>query len=361
MAYHLRGIVLPDDEERDLYIVGDRITLEPLTHAETVVDRGWLVPGLVDVHTHPGAEHPGDGLDEALLRRHGNQHRDAGVTLLRVPGSAGRLPAWFGQDDQLPRVYGAGPWLAAKGRFFPGWGRQVEVAALPEVAVEEAKASGGWCKVIADWSVGEGAERRYAPSVPPEVLAEVVRRVHAAGGRVAVHSQHGEGCAAAIAAGADSLEHGMHLATELLDTMARQGTALVPTMVAFADIPQRLAKHPGPEPVRSWLASGWARHPGLVRAAHEAGVTVLAGTDSLGGPEVPHGKVAQEIHWLARAGVPTEAALGSGSWIAQRWLGLPGLEEGAPADVVVYRADPRQELVLLVEPSRVMLRGRVIW
>jgi imidazolonepropionase-like amidohydrolase len=90
-------------------------------------------------------------------------------------------------------------------------------------------------------------------------------------------------------------------------------------------------------------------------------VTVLAGTDSLGGPEAPHGKVAQEIHWLARAGVPTEAALGSGSWIARRWLGLPGLEEGAPADVVVYRADPRQELTLLVEPSRVMLRGRVIW
>ena len=360
MAFHLRGIVVPDGEERDLYVVGDRITFEPLAHAETVVDGGWLLPGLVDVHTHPGAERPGDPLDAALLRRHGTQHRDAGVTLLRVPGSAARLPAWFGQDDQLPRVYGAGPWLAAKGRFFPGWGRQVELAALPEAAVEEAKASGGWCKVIADWTVGEGAERRYRPSVPPAVLAEVVRQVHAAGGRVAVHSQHGEGCAAAVAAGADSLEHGMHLATELLDTMARQGTALVPTLLAFASTPQQLAEHPGPEPMRSWKASGWARHPGLVRAAHEAGVTVLAGTDSLGGPDAPHGQVAQEIGWLARAGVPAEAALGGGSWIARRWLGLPGLEEGAPADVVAYRADPRRELALLEEPSRVMLRGRVI-
>ena len=93
MAYHLRGIVVPDGEERDLYVVGDRITFEPLTRAETVVDGGWLLPGLVDVHTHPGAEHPGDPLDEALLRQHGSQHRDAGVTLLRVPGSAARLPA----------------------------------------------------------------------------------------------------------------------------------------------------------------------------------------------------------------------------------------------------------------------------
>jgi imidazolonepropionase-like amidohydrolase len=228
------------------------------------------------------------------------------------------------------------------------------------VAVEEAKASGGWCKVIADWSVGEGAERRYAPSVPPEVLAEVVRQVHAAGGRVAVHSQHHEGCAAAVAAGADSLEHGMHLATDLLDTMARQGTALVPTMLAFAAIPELLATHPGPESMRSWVASGWTRHPGLVRAAYEAGVTVLAGTDSVGGTDSPHGRVAQEIGWLARAGVPAEAALGGGSWIARRWLGLPGLEEGAPADVVAYPADPRRELALLEEPSRVILRGRVI-
>lgn len=295
----------------------------------------------MDVHTHPGAEHPGDPLDAGLLRRHGTRHRDAGVTLLRVPGSAARLPAWFGQDDQLPRVYGAGPWLAAKGRFFPGWGRQVELAALPEAAVEEAKASGGWCKVIADWTVGEGAERRYGPSVPPAVLAEVVRQVHAAGGRVAVHSQHGEGCAAAVAAGADSLEHGMHLATELLDTMARQGTALVPTLLAFASTPQQHAEHPGPEPMRSWKASGWARHPGLVRAAHEAGVTVLAGTDSLGGPDAPHGQVAQEIGWLARAGAPADVVptglIRAGSWRCWRSrrgsccaVGLSG-ESGLPA------------------------------
>ena len=107
MSYRLRGVVLPDDEERDLYVAGDRISFEPLGGAEPVVDGGWLLPGLVDVHTHPGAEHPGDPLDAALLREHGDQHRDAGVTLLRVPGSAARLPAWFGQDDRLPRVYGA--------------------------------------------------------------------------------------------------------------------------------------------------------------------------------------------------------------------------------------------------------------
>jgi imidazolonepropionase-like amidohydrolase len=103
---------------------------------------------------------------------------------------------------------------------------------------------------------------------------------------------------------------------------------------------------------------GAPSEPGPGRS--EAGVTVLAGTDSVDGADAPHGQVAQEIRRLARAGVPAGAALGGGSWTARRWLGLPGLEEGAPADVVAYRADPRRELALLEEPSPVILRGRVI-
>jgi imidazolonepropionase-like amidohydrolase len=107
-------------------------------------------------------------------------------------------------------------------------------------------------------------------------------------------------------------------------------------------------------------SAGWARHPGLVRAAYEAGVTVLAGTNSLGGAGSPHSLVAEEVRRLARAGMPAEAALGAGSWTARRWLGLPGLEEGAPADVVAYPTDPRRDLAVLDEPSRIMLRGRIV-
>jgi flavin-dependent dehydrogenase len=101
-------------------------------------------------------------------------------------------------------------------------------------------------------------------------------------------------------------------------------------------------------------------HPDLVRVAYEAGVTVLAGTDSTDGERTPHGRVAQEIRWLAQAGVPAEAALAGGSWTARRWLGLPGLEEGAPADVVAYAADPRQDVGVLEDPVRVILRGRMV-
>ena len=54
MAWHVRGVVLPDDEVRDLWLVGDRVTFEPVPDAVTLSDRGFVLPGLVDAHCHIG-------------------------------------------------------------------------------------------------------------------------------------------------------------------------------------------------------------------------------------------------------------------------------------------------------------------
>ena len=90
-------------------------------------------------------------------------------------------------------------------------------------------------------------------------------------------------------------------------------------------------------------------------AAAEAGVTILAGTDS-----APHGRVADEIRALAAAGLRAHDALAAGSWAARRYLSLGGLTPGAPADAVLYDADPRTDLTQLDAPSAVILRGRLI-
>ncbi|MEU6245805.1 amidohydrolase family protein [Streptomyces sp. NPDC047024] len=126
----------------------------------------------------------------------------------------------------------------------------------------------------------------------------------------------------------------MHLDPALLDRMAAQGTALVPTLSVFAASAKgRYASEPGP--TRDWWTSGWEGMATTVRAAHEAGVTVLAGTDSH-----PCGTVADEVAWPHRCGIPAEDALAAASWRARAWLGLPGLTDGAPADLVAYDTDP---------------------
>jgi imidazolonepropionase-like amidohydrolase len=95
--------------------------------------------------------------------------------------------------------------------------------------------------------------------------------------------------------------------------------------------------------------------PGTARAAYEAGVTVLAGTDTH-----PCGTVPQEVERLISAGLPWEAAVGAASWTARAWLGLPGLTDGAPADLVIYDEDPVAHPDILHHPRLIILRGQIL-
>jgi len=340
----VRGWRLPDGDLVDLYADGDRWTDEAVPNAE-LVGEGWLLPGLVDAHTHPGAQTPGQPLDEELLRADLREHVRAGVTLLRAPGLAGDPPAWFGQEESLPRAVHAGRWLAQPGQFFDGWARHGAPDDLPRLAAAQARRS-GWAKLIGDWGLQDAV-------VSPAVLRAIVAAVHDVGGRVAVHSQHAEGGAAAVSAGVDSLEHGMCLDPTLLPEMARQGIALTPTLAVLTSSLAQARAAPD-SPRRDWFLGGADVHGSLAADAADAGVTILAGTDSR-----PHGRVADEGRALAGAGVSPHVALGAASWTARTYLGLDGLIPGAPADVVVYDEDPRGDVDQLDEPRAVILRGQV--
>ncbi len=88
--------------------------------------------------------------------------------------------------------------------------------------------------------------------------------VHAVGGRVAVHSQQAAGGAAAVAAGVESLEHGMCLDPGLLPRMAGRGIALTPTLrVLTANLDVVRERPDGPR--KDWYLRGATAHPGLSR------------------------------------------------------------------------------------------------
>ncbi|MGA8115576.1 MAG: amidohydrolase family protein, partial [Actinocatenispora sp.] len=279
----VRGRALPTGEPVDLYADGDRWRVDPVRGAELVAE-GWLLPGLVDAHTHPGAEAPGDPLDDELLRSDLHRHVRAGVTMIRSPGLAEDPPDWFGRASDVPRALHAGRWIAQQGQFFDGWGRRPDLADLAQTAAAQA-ARTGWAKVIGDWGPDD-------PPVPVEVLRDVVRRVHAVGGRVAVHSQQSDGGVAAVEAGVDSIEHGMSLHPGLVTRMAQQGIALTPTLSVINRSLERVCPRED-SPRKRWYIAGASVHGQLAAAAAEAGVTLLAGTDSR-----PHGRVADEVRAL---------------------------------------------------------------
>ncbi|WP_328879521.1 amidohydrolase family protein [Streptomyces sp. NBC_00299] len=346
MALHLRGTVLPDGTLRDLWILGDRITFDrPTGEARTVADDGFLLPGLVDVHTHPGSRTEEEARwDPDAFAEQIAAHRDAGTLALRFPGLLGEIPDGLREAPDAPRMVTAGRWLAWAG-LSKSADFHLVTDDLVAAAVAETEAHDGWCKLMGDWDF-------EADPVPYDVLRTVTEAVHAVGGRVAAHCQSAQGVLNAARAGVDSIEHGMGMPEECVELMAAQGAAYVPTLTAFArSAATRIKDNP-----RSRL---W--HEGhrimirRVREAHDAGITVLAGTDS-----APFGNVATEVEHLVAAGLPAAVAVGAASWAARDFLGLPGLVEGGLADVTVYDADPRLEPGVLRHPRRMVLRGRVV-
>ena len=200
-ALHVRGRVLPGADVRDVFIVDGKFTFAPQADARTLLDGGYLLPGLVDAHAHlqlasPSPNAPPRKAAEASARAHLN----AGVLVVREPGSPDRSSHGIGPAQGLPRVQTAGHFLAPFGGYFPGLPREIAVEELPAAAAEEARASGAWAKAIGDFPDEDG---RFAANFPLNVLAEAVKSVHALGARFAMHCVGGEAIERAIEAGVE--------------------------------------------------------------------------------------------------------------------------------------------------------------
>jgi imidazolonepropionase-like amidohydrolase len=353
---HLAGVLLPEGEHRDLWVRAGRITFEPVPGAETVSRGGFVLPGLVDAHCHVGIARGGGHVEDlAGLREQALTERAAGVLALRDCGSPVDTRA-LDEDPELPRIIRAGRHLAAPRRYIPGLALEIEPADLVAQVRVQARRGDGWVKLVGDWidrGVGD-----LAPEWPADVLTQAIAAAHAEGARVTAHTFGADALPGLVAAGIDCIEHGTGLTEELLAEVAARGTAVVPTLVMVEHFPDFATAGETKFPAyASTMRRLYAGSGAVVRAAYEAGVPVFAGTDAGGG--IDHGRVADEIRALHAAGLPAEAALAAGSWAARTWLGLPGIEEGAPADLVVYDRDPRTDLDVLQSPQRTVLRGCV--
>lgn len=358
MAYHVRGVVLPDEQVRDLYLVGDRVTFEPVPGAETIVTGGWVLPGLVDAHCHLGiasGQVPVDDLDTA--RGLARVDRDAGVLAIRDAGSPLYYPELEDEAD-LPRLVRAGRHLAPPKRYLRGVAAEVTAGELPAAAAEQARLGGGWIKLVGDW-IDRGTGD-LSPTYDEETVTAAIAAAHEAGAKVAVHTFSEEAVAFLVRAGVDSVEHGTGLSTDLVAEMAARGTALVPTMINIETFDGIAAQAEPKFPAYADHMRALKRtFPRVVGAAVDAGVPVYVGTDAGGG--IDHGLAAEEMLLLHRlAGLPTVDVLAAASWRARAWLGLPGLVEGGLADLTAYDRDLRADLTAVREPTRIVLRGRVV-
>ena len=353
MRLHLRGRGLPDGEPVEWWVVNGLLSAEPVADAVTVVDGGWIIPGLVDAHCHVGlgADGPTE-FDEAVAQA--ETERDVGALLLRDAGSPVDTRSMDDRDD-LPRIIRAGRHIARPKRYIPRLPIDVEdESQLPAVVAEQARWGDGWVKLVGDWidrGVGD-----LAPLWSDDVLVEAIAAAHAEGARVTAHVFGEDALPGLVNAGIDCIEHGTGITDDVIAMMLEHGTALVPTLINIENFPgiaEAAAKYPTyAKHMRDLYASCSAR----VGAAHDAGVPIFAGTDA--GSTVAHGRIADEVAALGAIGMSPTDALGAACWDARAWLGRPALEHGASADLVCYAEDPRGPGVL-DRPDVIVLRGRV--
>jgi imidazolonepropionase-like amidohydrolase len=354
-AKRFRGPVLPDGENRDLYVVDGQVTYERVASAELVAE-GWIVPGLVDAHCHIGLDANG-AVPQDVQEEQAIADRDAGALLVRDCGSAADT-SWIHDREDLPRLIRAGRHLARPKRYIRNYAHEIEPEELPAYVKQEAVRGDGWVKLVGDWidrDVGD-----LAPSWTRESLDAAMRVAHEHGARVTAHVFGEQALPDLIGAGIDCIEHGTGLSEELIDAMVANEVSLVPTVKQLDNFPKYAAAAGAKFPeYAEHMTALHARRKDTIRAAHEAGVAIYAGTDA--GGVLPHGMIGDEVHELTTYGLSPEDALGAASWRARTWLGLDdNLREGTTADFVVFDRNPLDDLTVLKDPKRIVLRGAVV-
>lgn len=365
--------------------------------------RGFLLPGLIDMHVHGADESIAGQAD--LFRLLYLAH---GVTTVRNTGG------WKGQLDERDRIARgeiAGPRIFACGRLVDGdppiWGFS-QVLEDPEGAdalVAEHVATGFDCLKVYE---------RLRPEVLDALVAAARARDLTVVGHVPVRVrfenagiddvQHLRGLAREegrepISDGAERLhrrlEDWAELSSERIAFVTRvsleQGVAQTPTLVLFdrmakMDRVDELIAAPALQLLPrfygelSWDPRGFPWYeelpPGtfdlarrglvnakrLVGALFRAGVRIHAGTD-VGNPFlVPGASLQEELGLLVESGLSPEQAWMTATLWPGEFLGEPDLGRivpGAPADLLLFEEDPTRDLAALSSLRAVVADGRL--
>ena len=354
---HIKGSVLvgPQEVRDDLWVVGGQITYDaPSAGADVQTVAGWVLPGLVDAHAHVGLDAMG-AVDDVTSEMQAITNRDIGTLLVRDAGSPADT-RWVDDRPDLPRIVRAGRHIARTRRYIRNYAHEIEPEDLAKYVRQEARVGDGWVKLVGDWIDRDTGD--LSPCWPREALATAIAAAHEEGARVTAHCFGEESLRDLAAVGVDCIEHATGLVGATIDSFAAQGIAIVPTLVNIDTFPSIAAGAQDKYPTyAAHMRDLHSRRYETVAAAHDAGLPIYLGTDA--GGSLPHGLAAQEAAELVRAGLSAIEVLTAATWGARSWLRRPGLDEGASADLVVYPADPREDIGVLASPAHIVLRGTV--
>jgi len=190
----------------------------------------------------------------------------------------------------------------------------------------------------------------------------LVDTAHLYGKKVAVHAHGDDGVNAALAAGADSIEHGTMLTDESIKLFKSAGAYYVPTLSTVNGYIERLAANPAAYPPDVLAKVQWrigVTGKSLAKA-YPAGVKIAFGTDA---GVSKHGRNADEFELMVKHGMTASAAIQAATMNAANLLGVDkevgSIETGKAADIIAVTGNPIADVTLLKSVKFVMKDGRV--
>ena len=394
--YTLRGAEvarLDDDtlifESLDVEVEGDRISKISQTDEPDPNDSGnsldviglYLMPGLIDLHTHLTTVHIPSNSQQEFLENFDQQFEEAlerraiksavaaqatlraGITTVRDLSTegAGYLDVILASTIQEgtvigPRIFPATLGLAATNGYMPfsADGRSAPQAAQTAdtdaellSAIRQQHANGAkWIKVFADFP--KDANSLPEPTYSREQLRLITSEAKRLGMRTAAHAYTDAAAQNAIAASVDSIEHGFMVTEETMRTMRNKDILLVPTINGVFVVSENGGDN--------------AFAHGIAEKIVRSGVQIGFGSDA--GSVVHHGSNVVEITTLIDLGLPAVDVLRAATVVAADLLGqsenLGQIEVDYKADIVAYRENPLQEIKTVLDPVLVIRDGVVV-
>lgn len=363
----------------------------PIPVGATVIDLSdrTLMPGLIDAHTHI-VLHAGD-YDAQILREtpeyrsiyatvNAKKTLESGVTTIRDLGNEGAGFADIALRDAINRGLVPGPRIVAAihpvtstgGYRLVGYSPYNRLPPISSVADGPAEVRKEVRRLIESGAdvikiYMESYEKRQlrndlltgALNYSQEELNALVEEAHRAGTRVAAHTYSDEAARMAIAAGVDSIEHGLYLKEETFRLMAQKGIYYVPTLLVYEL--WRDGKIFGAISAENKikLSNTVREHTATFRRALATPVRIAFGTDTF---ELP-GTNAEELELMVRYGMRPIDALRAASLTAAALLGLSDLtgtiEAGKSADLIAFKGNPLEDIRVTQGVSFVMKEGTV--
>jgi imidazolonepropionase-like amidohydrolase len=346
----------------------------------------FVMPGLVDVHTHlayGNAKSEEDidlysPLEFRALRGmfFAQKCAAAGYTALCSPGDAGQISLSIRDAIRAglfdgPRVMAAGPYLTTHQGltdWYPTWigvpdtsiGRLVTNAAEAVEEVRRQVKNGVDCiKIALDGIQRHAVTGELVAAFTQEETDVIVKETHRLGKKAVAHARGREATLYAARAGVDLIFHANHLDSDCIEAMLANKCLLSPTLTQPKNVVEFTQPHEpaGQRGRPDATAREYARGVENWKKAKMAGVPFLTGTDT-GFAVTPYGEWnAREIElFVEDLGFTPAAALRAATEVSSGFMTeaaqIGALETGRQADFIALDGSPLADVGILLDKRR---------